>query len=120
MEPCWLLSDSTEPPPSREEVTKGGHHLGGMSQKSGPDDLRDGGHVSIPVLSTDKGLGSPCVLSTCCGPVPEIIEGEDCRPHLGHMIAAEQMAEALALTALWKPALLSHKEESHRPHMDPT
>lgn len=91
-----------------------------MSQKPGPDDLRDGGQVSIPVLAADEGLGSPCVLSTCCGPVPGIAEEEDCGPHLGHMVAAEQMAEALALTALWKPALLPCKEESHRPHVGPT
>ena len=38
---------------------------------------------------------SPCVLSTCCGPGPGIAEEEDCGPHLGHMVAAEQMAEAL-------------------------
>ena len=56
-------------PPSQEEVKQGGHRLGGMSQKVGPDDLQDGGQVSIPVMAADEGLGSPCVPSTCCGPV---------------------------------------------------
>lgn len=61
-------------PPSREEVKQGGHRLGGMSQKVGPDDLRAGGWVSIPVMAADEGSGSPSVPSTCCGPVPGTAE----------------------------------------------
>ena len=61
-------------PPSQEEVKQGGHRLGAMLQKVGPDDLRGGGQVSIPVMAADEGLGSPCVPSACCGPVPGTAE----------------------------------------------